>query len=91
MDFGTFADADGVFSGLGEVNAADTAGDILEDAAGYKGRGAFMVKLNNEEDLGIKATKYNASATTYLNTMRSAGTAGEWDLYLLYVVLPAIG
>lgn len=91
MDFGTFADADGVFSGLGEEDTADIAGEVLEDAVDYKGRGDFLVKINNEEDLKVKAAKFGASATVYLNTQASAGTAGAWDIYLLYVVLPAIG
>lgn len=91
MDFGTVADPDGVFSGLGEEDAADVLGDVLEDADEYKGRGAFMAKMNNEEDLKLKSTKYNAAATVYLNHQESAGTAGEWDLFILYVILPAIG
>lgn len=91
MGFGTVADPDGLFSGLGCVDTADTAGDVLEDAVEYKGRGDYLVKVNNEEDLKAKATKFNSAATVYLNSQVSAGTAGEWDLYILYVILPEIG
>jgi hypothetical protein len=89
MDFGTSADTDGVFSGIGEVDICDMVGDLLEDTVEYQGRGAFMMK-ENEEDLGMKKTKFNSAAATYLNTQASEGTAGEWDLYILYVVLPEI-
>ena len=90
MGFGTSADTDGVFSGLGTSGIGDTSGDVLEESIEYLGRGAFLVK-DNQEDLRVKKTKYNASATVYLNTQASAGTAGEWDLYITYVVLPVIG
>lgn len=90
IGFGTAADTDGVSSGLGKAGIADTINDVLEDAIEYQGRGAFILK-ENEDDVGIKKTKFNAAATVYLNTQSSAGTAGEWDLYILYVVLPAIG
>lgn len=91
IGFGTFSDPDGLLSGIGAERVADTSGDILEDVDGYAGRGAYIIRMNNEEDLVTKATKYNASATTYLNSQTSAGTAGEWDIYILYVILPAIG
>ena len=90
MSFGTSLDTDGVFSGLGESGIGDTLGDVLEESVEYLGRGAFLVK-DNQEDLRVKKTKYNASAAVYLNTQGSEGTAGEWDLYILYVVLPVIG
>lgn len=90
MGFGTAVDPDGLFSGLGGVNIADTVGDVIEDTIEYKGRGEFIVNTNNEADLKIKATKFNPAATVYLNSQVSAGTAGEWDLYILYVVLPVI-
>lgn len=90
MAFGTSLDTDGVFSGLGESGIGDTIGDVLEESVEYLGRGAFLIK-DNQEDLRVKKTKYNASATVYLNTQDSAGTAGEWDVYIMYVVLPAIG
>ena len=90
MSFGTSLDTDGVFSGLGESGIGDTLGDVLEESVEYLGRGAFLVK-DNQEDLRVKKTKYNASATVYLNTQASAGTAGEWDIYIMYVVLPVIG
>lgn len=91
MDFGTAADADGVFSGLGESGVCDNSGDVLEDTDYDAGRGAYIERSDNEDDIGLKRTKFNASASVYLNTQSSAGTAGEWDLYILYVVLPAIG
>jgi hypothetical protein len=90
MDFGTAIDTDGLFTGLGESGIGDTFGDVLEESVEYLGRGAFLVK-DNQEDLRVKKTKYNASATVYLNTQASAGTAGEWDIYIMYVVLPVIG
>ena len=90
MGFGTSLDTDGVFSGLGTSGIGDTLGDVLEESVEYLGRGAFLVK-DNQEDLRVKKTKYNASATVYLNTQASAGTAGEWDIYIMYVVLPVIG
>ncbi|MFA5130500.1 MAG: hypothetical protein WC477_06350 [Patescibacteria group bacterium] len=91
VSFGTAVDRDGLFSGLGGVNVADTAGDVLEDVDSYGGRGDFVVRTDNEADLRTKATKYNASDTVYLNYQGSAGTAGEWDLYIMYVILPVIG
>lgn len=91
MSFGNSGDNDGLFSGLGESGVCDTLGDILEDVVEYGGRGAFLVQDNNEGDIKIKATKFNSSASTYLNYQGSAGTSGEWDLYILYVVLPVIG
>jgi len=90
MGFGTTGDPDGLFSGLGGVNIADTVGSVLEDTIEYNGRGDFIVNTDNEADLKIKATKFNPAATVYLNSQVSAGTAGEWDLYILYVVLPVI-
>ena len=91
VDFGTSADSDGVFSGLGESGRCETSGDVLEDSAYDFGRGAYIKRTDNEDDLPQKRTKFNTAATIYLNTQSSAGTAGEWDLYILYVVLPAIG
>jgi hypothetical protein len=91
MDFGTDSDPDGLFSGLGESGICDVAADNLEDVDEYAGRGDFIVSGNNAEDLRVKATKFNAAATTYFNTQSSEGTAGEWDLYILYVVLHSIG
>jgi len=90
MSFGTSLDTDGVFSGLGESGIGDTIGDVLEESVEYMGRGTFLVK-DNQEDLRVKKTKYNVSETVYLNTQESAGTAGEWDLYIMYVILPVIG
>ena len=90
MGFGTSLDTGGVFSGLGESGIGDTIGDVLEESVEYLGRGAFLVK-DNQEDLRVKKTKYNASAAVYLNTQGSEGTAGEWDIYIMYVVLPVIG
>ena len=91
MSFGNSGDNDGLFAGLGESGVCDTLGDILEDVVEYGGRGAFVVQNNNEADIKIKAAKFNSSASTYLNYQGSAGTAGEWDLYIMYVVLPVIG
>lgn len=91
MSFGTAGDNDGLFSGLGGSGVCDIIGDVLEDIVEYGGRGAFVVQNSNEGDIKIKATKFNASALTYLNYQGSAGTAGEWDLYIMYVILPVIG
>lgn len=91
VSFGTAGESDGVFSGLGGVSVADTIGDVLEDVDSYGGRGAFVVRTDNEADLRTKATKFNSSATVYLNCQESAGTSGEWDLYIMYVILPVIG
>jgi hypothetical protein len=90
MSFGNTGDNDGLFSGLGGSGVCDTLGDILEDVVEYGGRGSYVVNANNEGDIKIKSTKFNASASTYLNYQGSAGTAGEWDLYIMYVMLPVI-
>lgn len=90
ISFGTASDPDGLLSGLGEETIADTSGDVLDDVTSWGGRGDYIIKTTNEEDLRTKTTKYNAAATTYLNYQGSAGTAGEWDIYIMYVLLPEI-
>lgn len=91
MSFGNSGDNDGLFSGLGGSGVCDIIGDVLEDVVEYGGRGAYVISANNEADIKIKSTKYNSSANVYLNYQSSAGTAGEWDLYIMYVILPVIG
>jgi hypothetical protein len=94
MDFGILGgDTNGVFDGLGESGVCDVAGDWVENEPEYRGRGALMTNGKNAHDILMKTGMFNSSETTYTLTRANAGSGsvtGEWDIYLIYIMLPVI-
>jgi hypothetical protein len=94
MDFGILGgDTDGILDGLGESGVCDVADDWVETEPEYRGRGALMVNGKNALDILMKTGVFNSTEKTYMLTRANAGTGtvtGEWDIYLIYIMLPVI-
>lgn len=91
VDFGEFGgDTDGILDGLGTALTFDTVTDDIDTSADFKGRGALITSTINEDNQRTKTRRYYPNGVTLTNVCNSAGTAGEWDIHILYIVLPEI-
>ena len=91
VDFGEFGgDTDGLLDGLGQPGICDALTGSIDTSADFKGRGALITSTVNEDSERTKVRKHYASGVTFGNTRNSAGTAGEWTIHVLYLVLPAL-
>lgn len=90
IDFGELiGDSDGILDGLGQSGICDTVAVAMDTTANFKGRGA-LISVFNEDSQRIKTRKFYLSGMTLTNTCNSAGTAGEWDIHVMYVILPEV-
>lgn len=90
IDFGEIGgDTDGILDGIGQPNRSQTIGEGVDTSPEFLGRGELITQWDSN-DTPHKATKYYASAITLSNTCNSAGTAGVWDIYIMWVALPSV-
>jgi len=91
VDFGEFGgDTDGIMDGLGQPEICDLTSNVFDTTPDFKGRGALITSTNNDDNQRIKARRYYPNGVTLTNTLNSAGTAGEWTIHVLYIILPEI-
>lgn len=90
IDFGEFgSDTDGLLDGIGQSGICDTEGSEIESPY-FKGRGELITTPIEEDDHRIPVKKYYPAGVSFTNDCNSAGTAGEWLVYIMYVVLPEV-
>jgi hypothetical protein len=91
VDFGEFGgDTDGLLDGLGTALVCDTLTAGIDTSADFKGRGALITSTVNEDNQRTKTRRYYPNGVTLTNVCNSAGTAGEWKIFIMYIVLPEI-
>ncbi len=91
IDFGELGgDTDGILDGLGTAGILDTVAFVQDTSADFKGRGALITSTVNENNIRQKVRKAYPDGVTFTNTKNSAGTAGEWDIHIMYLVLPEL-
>jgi len=91
IDIGEYGgDPDGLIDNLGGDGVADDAGEILEDSDDYKGRGDLITATNNESNKKAKKQKYYPLGMKFVNTCNAPGTAGEWVIAIMYIILPEL-
>jgi len=89
IDFGEFGgDTDGIIDGLGTSGICDTTDSNLDTAPDYKGLGVYLISLINQNDTRVKKRKYYSKSVMFENVCNSAGTAGEWNVHVMYIILP---
>jgi len=91
VDFGEFGgDTDGLLDGLGQSGICDVVAASIDTGPDFKGRGALITSMVNEDSDRTKVRKHYANGVTFFNTCNSAGTAGEWTIHVMYLVLPEL-
>jgi hypothetical protein len=89
VDFGEFGgDTDGLLDGLGTPLIFDAVTSDIDTSANFNGRGELITSTANSESLRTKTRRYYPNGVTLTNVCNSAGTAGEWDVFILYIILP---
>lgn len=88
VDFGIEGgNTDSLFDDLGG-NCA-TAGNTLGDDPDATGVGVDLFDSQDTAANQVPKHVWFVSGTTLTNTQNDAGTAGEWDVYVGYTILPA--